>query len=65
MLKSGHRELAIGRFLGLALLIMASLVGAAAIAGVRINTSYSLRLGIYVRTRDLDVRGVARIVKND
>ena len=56
MLKSGHRELAIARFLSIAFLIMASLAAAGAIAGVRINTSYSLPLGIYVRTRDVDAR---------
>ena len=35
---------------------MAFLAAAAALAGVRINTSYSLPLGIYLRTRDLDAR---------
>jgi len=56
MLKSGHRSLADARWLGVALLIAVLLAAAAAIAGVRINTSYSLPLGVYVRTRDLDAR---------
>jgi conjugative transfer signal peptidase TraF len=56
MLKSGHLNLAEARWLGVAFFVAAFLAATAAIAGVRINTSYSLPLGIYVRTRDLDAR---------
>ena len=50
MLKSGHRRFGIGLF------ALISVLAAAAFVGVRINTSYSLRLGIYVTTRDVNAR---------
>ena len=56
MLKSGHPNLADARWLGGAVLVAAFLAATAAIAGVRINTSCSLPLGIYLRTRALDAR---------
>ena len=55
MLKSGHREPAIV-LIGSATLFLASIIATAAIAGLRINTSYSLQMGIYMRTPDLDAR---------
>ena len=50
MLKSGRRRFAT------ALVAISSLVAAMTIAGVRINTSYSLPLGIYVTACDVNAR---------
>jgi conjugative transfer signal peptidase TraF len=52
MLKSGHPDRTIIRLLGGATLGLVCVAAAAAITGARINTSYSLPLGIYVRTYD-------------
>jgi type IV secretory pathway protease TraF len=56
MLKFGPREVSVGPLLGILFLGVALLAATAAIGGVRINTSYSLPLGIYVRTHDRDAR---------
>jgi len=52
MWKSGHPNRTIIRGIGVAMLGLSCVVAAAAITGARINTSYSLPLGIYVRTDD-------------
>jgi type IV secretory pathway protease TraF len=52
MRKSGRPNLAVTRLLAGAFAGLATLVAAAIYAGLRINTSYSLPLGIYVRTTD-------------
>ena len=56
MLKFGHPKVAVVPLLGILFLSAGSLAATAAIGGVRINTSYSLPLGIYVRTHDPDSR---------
>jgi hypothetical protein len=56
MLKFGHRKIAVVPLLGILCLSGALLAATAAIGGVRINTSYSLPMGIYVRTHDHDAR---------
>ena len=50
MLKFGHPKVAVVPLLGILFLGVGFLAATAAIGGVRINTSYSLPLGIYVRT---------------
>ena len=50
MLKFGHPKVAVVLLLGILFLSVRFLAATAAIGGVRINTSYSLPLGIYVRT---------------
>ena len=52
MRKCGRPNLAITRLLVAAFAGLAMLVAAAVYAGLRINTSYSLPLGIYLRTTD-------------
>ncbi len=52
MWKSGPRSVRVVVALGTATLSLACAVGAAAVTGARINTSYSLPLGIYIRTDD-------------
>ena len=52
MRKSGLPNLPVTRLLVAAFAGMATLVAAAIYTGLRINTSYSLPLGIYVRTTD-------------
>ena len=52
MQKFGLPNLAVTRLLVAAFAGMATLVAAAIYTGLRINTSYSLPLGIYVRTTD-------------
>jgi conjugative transfer signal peptidase TraF len=56
MLKFGHPRVAVVPLLGVFFLSVALLAATATIGGVRINTSYSLPLGIYVRTQDRDAR---------
>ena len=56
MLKFGHPKLAVVPLLGMLFLGVGVLAATAAIGGVRINTSYSLPLGIYVRTHDREAR---------
>jgi len=56
MLKFGHHRVATVPLLSIASLGVGLLAATAAIGGVRINTSYSLPLGIYVRTHDRDAR---------
>jgi conjugative transfer signal peptidase TraF len=56
MLKFGHRKGAVSQLLSILFLSGGLLAATAAIGGVRINTSYSLPLGIYVRTHDHDAR---------
>ena len=56
MLKFGHPKMAVIPLLGILCLSVGFLAATAAIGGVRINTSYSLPLGIYVRTHDRDAR---------
>src|SRR5262245_4564935 len=56
MRKSGHHELAITRLLVAVLAVFGMFVTAAVCAGLRINTSYSLPLGIYIRTTDPNAR---------
>src|ERR1041384_2662659 len=56
MRKSGLRNLAVTRLLVAAFAGIATLVAAAIYTGLRINTSYSLPLGIYVRTADPNAR---------
>jgi conjugative transfer signal peptidase TraF len=52
MWKCGPRRIRVVIALGTATLGLACAAGAAAITGARINTSYSLPLGIYIRTDD-------------
>ena len=52
MLKFGHPKVAVVPLLGILFLSVGFLAATAAIGGVRINTSYSLPLGIYVRTTE-------------
>jgi conjugative transfer signal peptidase TraF len=56
MLKFGHPKVAVVPLLGVLFLSVGLLAATAAIGGVRINTSYSLPLGIYVRTHDRGAR---------
>ena len=56
MLKFGHREVAMVPLLGIIFLSVGLLAATAAIGGARINTSYSLPLGVYIRTHDRDAR---------
>ena len=56
MRKSGLPNLAFTRLLVAAFAGMATLVAAAIHTGLRINTSYSLPLGIYVRSTDPNAR---------
>ena len=56
MLKFGHPKLAVVPLLGMLFLGVGVLAATATIGGVRINTSYSLPLGIYVRTQARDAR---------
>ena len=56
MQKSGRLNLAFTRFLVAAFVGLASLVAAAVYTGLRINTSYSLPLGVYLRTTDPNAR---------
>ena len=56
MLKFGHPKVAVVPLLGILFLGVGFLAATAAIGGVRINTSYSLPLGIYVRTHDREAR---------
>jgi type IV secretory pathway protease TraF len=56
VLKFGHPKLAVVPLLGILFLSVGLLAATAAIGGVRIDTSYSLPLGIYVRTHDHDAR---------
>ncbi len=52
MWKCGHPDRTIIRGIGVATVGLSCVAAAAAITGARINTSYSLPLGIYVRTDD-------------
>ncbi len=52
MWKYGPRSVRVIITLGTATLSLACVVGAAAVTGARINTSYSLPLGLYIRTDD-------------
>jgi conjugative transfer signal peptidase TraF len=52
MWKCGPRSVRVVVALGTATLGLVCVAGAAAIIGARINTSYSLPLGIYIRTDD-------------
>jgi type IV secretory pathway protease TraF len=52
MLKFGRPKVAVIPLLGILFLGVGFLAATAAVGGVRINTSYSLPLGIYVRTHD-------------
>jgi conjugative transfer signal peptidase TraF len=52
MWKSGPRSVRVVCALGNATLGLACAAGVAAVTGARINTSYSLPLGIYIRTDD-------------
>src|SRR5215510_13275945 len=56
MPKCGLPNLAVTRLLIAAFAALATLTGAAIYTGLRINTSYSLPLGIYVRTTDSNAR---------
>src|SRR5215471_9629113 len=56
MRKCGRPNLAVTRLLVAAFAALATLVAATAYAGLRINTSYSLPLGIYVRTTEPNAR---------
>src|SRR5215510_2320880 len=56
MPKCGLPNLAVTRLLIAAFAGLATLVAAAIYTGLRINTSYSLPLGIYVRTADPNAR---------
>ena len=56
MQKFGRPSLAVTRLLVAAFAGLATLVAAAIYTGLRINTSYSLPLGIYVRTTDPSAR---------
>src|ERR1041385_3394286 len=56
MPKCGRPNLALTRLLVAAFAALATLVGAAVYTGLRINTSYSLPLGIYLRTTDPNAR---------
>ena len=56
MRKCGRPNLAVTRLLVAAFAALAMLVAAAVYAGLRINTSYSLPLGIYLRTTDPNAR---------
>jgi conjugative transfer signal peptidase TraF len=56
MLKFGHPKVASVQLLGILFVCAGLLAATAAIGGVRINTSYSLPLGIYVRTHNRDAR---------
>jgi conjugative transfer signal peptidase TraF len=52
MSKSGPRKSRVVVFLATATLVLACTAATAAITGARLNTSYSLPLGIYIRTGD-------------
>src|SRR5262245_56703535 len=52
MQKSGHHNLAITRLLVAVLAVLGMFATAAVCTGLRINTSYSLPLGIYIWTTD-------------
>ncbi len=52
MWKCGPRRLRVVIVLGTVTLGLACAAGTAAVTGARINTSYSLPLGIYIRTDD-------------
>jgi type IV secretory pathway protease TraF len=54
MLKFGRPR--VGLLLRIVFLAVGLLAATAAIGGARINTSYSLPLGIYIRTHDRDAR---------
>jgi conjugative transfer signal peptidase TraF len=54
MLKCGRANFTACHLLGAAFLCLASVGTVAALAGVRVNTSYSLPLGLYVRTGNPD-----------
>src|ERR1041385_5815331 len=56
MPKCGLPNLAVTRLLAAAFAGLATLVAPAIYTGLRINTSYSLPLGFYVRTTDLNAR---------
>ena len=56
MLKFGHPKVAVVPLLGILFLSVGVLAATATIGGVRINTSYSLPLGVYVRTQARDAR---------
>ncbi len=56
MRKCGHRDQIAAGLIAGALLALACTTCIAALAGVRVNTSYSLPLGFYIRTTDAAAR---------
>src|SRR5215467_2204128 len=56
MRKCGRPNLAVARVLVVAFGGLATLIGAALYTGLRINTSYSLPLGVYMRTTEPNAR---------
>jgi conjugative transfer signal peptidase TraF len=56
MRKCGRRNFAVARLLVAAVVATAGVAAAASAVGLRINTSYSLPLGLYVTTNDPNAR---------